>query len=603
MKNLLVAAVLSASIGCALPAPEPNVAVEMSATHVASDVVEALDQVVRTEMSANDITGVAVGLVTERGLAWGAGYGVCDRRTRTPVTVDTRFPIASITKPLTATGLLLLVQRDVLRLGDRVQSYLPDFSPPACTLATGPHATSSSQGITIRHVLSHHAGLVRDLQKGMVGPSHDDVDLVAELSQLFLADAPGTNYRYSNVGYAVLGTLIEEVTGVSYAEFMREAVFGPLGMSSTSVGVGPNDRNEFSFAAGHKITGLIIPRTHEVMPQERRDAAAGSVVSTVRDLSAFVAMLLGNGVAPSGRVLERSLAESMFQPPYPRQRMDEDDYALGFKIGKLSARPADARHGGTLDGYSSLIALVPEEGIGVVVLMNNNHPFARHYIANEAIRLWLDLDVDPMVRYRPVRNTVAPRSGHYVGVGDFSLHMELDLESNRMVLSGEKLSIVTERGSDVERFRIVKRIAGIGFPVAGAFNAEEAYLDFVSVESGVLPRITLWYRNLPLEMLFQPVPESVEVTGEPAADVTGTYRLSNDCKPFAAPGISAITVHRRDGLLLADVGGIGISRMVLHDSKATESTGAAYQALGTGETFRFEGDKLSFSGLEYEREE
>ena len=592
----LLAALFVVLAGCAHHAPREHARTGSPGTDVPAGLIDRVDEVVRSEMSRNRITGLAVGLVTDRGLVWGAGYGVTDRKTEAPVTVDTRFPVASITKPLTATALLALEQDGDVALDDPVSTYLPGFSPPR-------------DDITIRHLLSHHAGLVRDLQKGIVGPTSDDIDLASELSSILLADEPGTGYRYSNVGYALLGEVIEAATGSTYPELMRERVFEPLGMTRTSVGVGPADRAARGFAPGHRNVGLVVPRTREVVPQARRDASAGSVVSTVRDLAAFVGMLLAEGGTGTRPLLDAGRVASMFDPPFPRQPLDEDDYALGFKIGKLLPDPADARHGGTLEGYSTLIVLVPEARIGVVVLTNTDQPFARHYIANEAVGAWLDLNAEPSLRYRPAAKDPAARapgastamSGHYVGVGDFSLHLELDLESRRVVLSGEPLALVDEQDTDARRYRIVKRIVGIGVPVAGAFGADEAHLDFVAVESALLPRITLRYRNLPLEMYFRPVTDADRVGPEAAAAVTGRYELSQESTPYARPGLSSIDIYRSDGLLFADLEGADITRMVLREVRGAKLPGAVFQAVGTGETFRFDGGTLFVSGLAYRR--
>ena len=599
----LLAALFVVLAGCAHHAPREHVRTDSPGTGIPAGLIDRVDEVVRSEMSRNRITGLAVGLVTDRGLVWGAGYGVTDRQTRAPVTVDTRFPVASITKPLTATALLVLEQDGEVALDDPVSAHLPGFSPPLSgpvSAGAGDRAVSRDD-ITIRHLLSHHAGLVRDLQRGIVGPMSDEVELVTELSSLLLADAPGTGYRYSNVGYALLGEVIEAASGSTYPEFMRRRVFEPLGMMRTSVGVGPADRAAQGFAPGHRNVGLVVPRTREVVPQARRDVAAGSVVSTVRDLAAFAGMLLAEGETGTRSLLDAGRVASMFDPPFPLQPLDEDDYALGFKIGKLISDPADARHGGTLDGYSTLIVLVPEAKVGVVVLTNTDQPFARHYIANEVVREWLDLDVEPAPRHEATSARAGAQSGHYVGVGDFSLHLEIDLESDRIVLSGEPLALVGERDPDAQRYRIVKRILGFGVPVAEAFGADEAHLDFVAVESAVLPRITLRYRNLPLEMYFRPVPDAARVAPELAGTITGRYELSAESASFARRGLSSVDIYRSDGLLFADLEGADIARMVVREVPGTALAGEVFQAVGTGETFRFDGGTLFFSGLAYGR--
>lgn len=589
--------------GCATSRPgEPFTPALEGPISVPDSFIRQLDELVRREMDANAIPGLAIGVVTRDGLAWGGGYGVVRSGSNEAVTADTRFPIASVTKPLTAVAVMTLVEDGRVALSAPVSRYLPRFSPP-------PPRDDGDRPITVRHLLSHHGGLVRDYRKGMVGPSSEDVDIVSDISTLLLANPPGTVYRYSNVGYAVLGELIEAASGSSYEEYVGRALFSPLGMGDTRATIGVSAAESGRFAAGHERTGLVFSRMKPVEPATRRDTAAGAAVSTVRDLARFVTMLLNEGETADGRALLRreSVAE-LFDTPFPRRPLDEDDYALGFKIGKMTSDPVDVRHGGTLDGYATLIALVPEHGVGIVILSNADQPFARHHIANEAIRLWIDAELDevaprPTVAVPPER--LDALSGHYVGVGDFSLHLELDVPARRLVLSGEELALEQIDDAPAARYRVVKRIAGIGFPVAGAFGAHHAHLDFVSVADELLPRVVLTYAELPLEMPFIPIAAPEVRIPSTRRTRAGDYELAADSRRFAPPGLTAVTIFYRDGLMFADLNAGGISRMVLEPADLADSStglaGEVYQALGTGETFSFRNGVLRYSGLSFER--
>jgi CubicO group peptidase (beta-lactamase class C family) len=566
------------------------------------DSKDALDALIREEMTANSIPGVAVGIVTSEGLVRGAGYGVTRQgrandaaggAAASRVTVDTRFPIASITKPITAFAAVRLAEQGVLDLDAPVSRYLPDFDPP-----------NHWRAITARDLLSHHGGLVRDYQKGVEGPASNRVDIVGEASGVLLADPPGATYRYSNVGYSILGRVIAAVTGESYEEHTDGAVFGPLGMDRSLARL--PSRPAPDFALGHASVGLLGNRVEAVVPAERRDVAAGAAVSTVRDLAAFVAMLLREGTASDGtQVLAPDSVAALFTPPYPQGPLDEDDYALGWKLNGLDLPWPDASHGGTLDGYSTLIALVPDHDVGVIVLANGSQPFSRYVIAREAIALWLDEPIGAPVP-APGEEPVEPPSGHFVGVGDFSLHIELDVDARRLVLSGEELSLIASRGDGPPRYRIVKRILGIPFSVAGALNAEEAHLDFAVVDDRLLPRITLDYRDLALEMFFLPLPTTGTAFATSISE--STYSLAGESAPYAPLGPTRIRFTHADGFTFADLDAGGITRMVLRSVADSELSGGVFQAQGTGETFRFEsseggGERLFYSGLWFDHEE
>ena len=581
------------------------------ATTVHSEV--ALDAVIREEMDTNAIPGLAVGIVTSDGLVWGTGYGLTGRgRTddaagdapASQVTVDTQFPIASVTKSITAVAAVRLAEQRVLDLDAPVSRYLPDFAPP-----------NPWRAITVRDLLSHHGGLVRDYQRGIEGPASSTVDIVTEASGLLLADPPGAAYRYSNVGYSILGRVIAAVTGETYEEHIDDTVFGPLGMSRSLVRLPSQPAS--GFALGHASVGLLGNRVRTIVPAERRDVAAGSAVSTVRDLAAFVAMLLREGVAGDGTpLLAPGSVTALFTPPYPQGPLDEDDYALGFKMNGLDLPWPDASHGGTLEGYSTLIALVPDQDVGVIVLSNASQPFSRYVIAREAVAQWLDVPLEaPSTHDTTPPSAVAGDrpSGHFVGVGDFSLHIELDVEARRLVLSGEELALVPVRGADPQRFRIVKRILGIPFSVAGALNAEEAHLDFAVVDDRLLPRITLAYRDLALEMFFLPLPAATDGTAFATAIPESTYALAEESVAYAPLGPTRIRFAHADGLTFADLDAGGITRMVLRSVGEDEAAGAGlagdvFQAQGTGETFRFrssvgDGERLFYSGLWFDRVE
>jgi len=154
----------------------------------------------------------------------------------------------------------------------------------------------------------------------------------------------------------------------------------------------------------------------------------------------------------------------------------------------------------------------------------------------------------------------------------------------------------------------VKRILGVPFSVAGVLSAEEAHLDFAVVDDRLLPRITLDYRDLALEMLFLPLPSTTAGTAFATSIPESAYSLAPESVAYATLGPTRIRFIHADGFTFADLDAGGITPMVLRSVADSELSGGVFQAQGTGETFRLErseggGERLFYSGLWFDRVE
>jgi CubicO group peptidase (beta-lactamase class C family) len=214
----------------ALPAP----AAADPFARVADWILEALDQ--------DDAPSLAVAVARDGAMLWAAGFGYADRERRVPATPDTRYSLASVTKPLTATGLMRLVERGLIDLDRPVGDYLPDT--PLTLRAGAPGA------VTVRRVASHMAGLPVHHHFFVEGERSPPpiAETIRRYGQILLP--PGQRFRYSNLGYGLLGHIGARLTGQSYAAFMHAEVFAPLGMTRTSVGVGPDERHDYAVRYG-----------------------------------------------------------------------------------------------------------------------------------------------------------------------------------------------------------------------------------------------------------------------------------------------------------------------------------------------------------------
>lgn len=198
---------------------------------VDSSASVAIDRYLTTEMQQRQIPGLALAVCYQGKILKQKGYGVADVQQQVPVTTETVFELASITKQFTASAIMLLRQEGKLQLDDEIHVYLPD-------------APENWRGVTVRHLLTHTSGLP-DMAHGFSGFSDSTfgpigIDISAEKAyRAARADtlyaAPGEQYTYSDVGYFLLGLIVQQASGMPYRDFMQTRIFGPVGMTHTYI--------------------------------------------------------------------------------------------------------------------------------------------------------------------------------------------------------------------------------------------------------------------------------------------------------------------------------------------------------------------------------
>ena len=325
--------------------------------------------------------GLAVALVRHGRIAWAAGYGVADQATGEPVTPATRFQAASVSKPVTAWGVLRLVEQGRIDLDEPVVGRLRRWCPPPSPF--------KSDGITVRRLLSHTAGLS---VHGYVGQTLDrplpaiDASLAGEGGGSFpveLLDAPGRRWLYSGGGYSVLQLLVEELTGRPFADVMQTEVLGPLGMTASSF----QWHRTAATACPHDVDGCQVP---DFVFAEQ---AAAGLVTTAPDLARFAAAALpGPEGEPPGRGVLRPAGVRLALTPAPGTG---GRWGLGYAFGLLPDGDRLAYHEGANRGWRAGLALLPDRGTGIVVLANSDAGSAP---INAVVRQWVRLSTKPRRR-------------------------------------------------------------------------------------------------------------------------------------------------------------------------------------------------------------
>jgi CubicO group peptidase (beta-lactamase class C family) len=325
---------------------------------VRTGLVQAVEGAARQALAASTTPGLAVALVYHGQVVWAAGYGVADRTTGQPVTAATRFQAASLSKPVTAWGVLRLVEAGRIGLDEPVVGHLRRWRPPPSRF--------DADGLTVRRLLSHTAGLS---VHGYVGQTSDrplpsiEASLAGETGDGFpveLLAAPGRGWLYSGGGYSVLQLLVEELTGRPFVDYLQAEVLDPLGMTASSF----QWSRTFETARPHDANGRAIP---DFVFAEQ---AAAGLVTTAPDLARFLAAALaGPRGEPGGRGVLSPAGVGLALTAAPAT---EGRWGLGYGLGILAGGDRLAYHEGANRGWRAGLALLPDRRAGIALPANGD---------------------------------------------------------------------------------------------------------------------------------------------------------------------------------------------------------------------------------------
>ncbi|WP_419862187.1 serine hydrolase domain-containing protein [Candidatus Palauibacter sp.] len=319
---------------------------------------------IQSALVAWDQPSMAVAVAVGGEVVWEEGFGWADRERRIPATEHTMYSLASISKPITATGLMILVERGLVDLDAPANDYL------------GPAKIEGrawdAAGATVRRVASHTAGLPLHYQFFYEDEPYRRPHMDETIRRYAnLVTAPDERWNYSNLGYGILDYIIERVSGQSYMDFMRDEVFHPLGLTRTSVDIGPGLED---------FTATRYATDQSPIPFYDFDHPGGSAVfSSAHDLVRFGMFHLGHDLDHQRRILSDASIEAMRQPI--RESAPDNAYGIGWTIRDLPGGLTLQRHGGGMGGVRTELAIAPEENAAVVVLSNSATPLTG-YISN-----------------------------------------------------------------------------------------------------------------------------------------------------------------------------------------------------------------------------
>lgn len=334
--------------------PSAFVILLCAAATAGSTVPAQLDAILK-DYGRADAPGASVLVAQDGKVLYRKAFGLADLEERTPVTTATNFRLASVTKQFTATAVLLLAERGKLSLDDPLTRFFPGFA-------------GAAHGVKVRHLLGHTSGLLdyEDLiRPGTTVPlkDRDVLDLVGRQDRLYFA--PGSRFRYSNTGYALLALIVEKVSGRSFARFLEENIFDPLGMAGTVAheeGISKVERRAY----GYSEKSGRFERTDQSLTSAV--LGDGGIYSSVEDLWLWDQALYGTRLLPA-----ETLAMA-FQAGAPTSDQPGSGYGYGWYVASHRGTRKIWHYGETI-GFSTYLARYPDRRLTIILLTNRNDNF------------------------------------------------------------------------------------------------------------------------------------------------------------------------------------------------------------------------------------
>ncbi len=332
------------------------------------------DRQLSRAMKSGHMVGLSAAIIDKNGVLWSRGFGYTNKKEKALTTEKTLYRVGSITKLFTATAILQLAEQGTLNLDDAVSQHLPDFSAHGCF---------DNKAITIAQLLTHQSGLPHSYESGFW--SRDDWrQLSSSLSCDMMLYPPNTQIGYSNIGYTLLGQIIEKVSGERYERYISKYIFSPMGMQSAGFEFDGESDKVLLEKLSHSYT---YTRKYAVEPT-LRDIPAGGMYANVGALAKFAQHMLNyQALVAKGVFKQEASAEQIFSSHGLSNALNMDlkiGWSWFLKPSPLNDGSFIAEHSGSNKYHHSIIQLLPKQGIAVILLANSG---SRDHLSEVADKL------------------------------------------------------------------------------------------------------------------------------------------------------------------------------------------------------------------------
>ncbi len=335
----------------------------------------------------NTLDGVSIGVVNETGLIWSSSAGYANREHKVLASENTVYRVGSLSKLLTATAILQLEEKRLIDIDQAVSAYIPRFYYKT--------RFSESGVITARHLLTHLSGLPSNINK-VHWTEERFTDLVERLRTEYASYPTDFILNYSNVGYSLLGTIIEENTNYLFEDYIQKHLFDPLEMTDSNF-------NPYGSTITDAATGYKKQIAQTNLPV--RDIPALGLNSSLVDMSHFITAILNHGVYNHKRILDADSVKSMITIQNKHVSLDFDQLiGMPWFINKVNDEQQTliVEHGGTTINFSSQVMLAPEHQLGIIILSNTSQVnTAINKIAKQLIDVLISNSEKNIISYIP----------------------------------------------------------------------------------------------------------------------------------------------------------------------------------------------------------
>jgi len=377
--------------------------------------VSVLDTIIRNNLKQQRIPGAAVALVHEGRVIFSRCYGYGDTGKEVAITEDTYFMVGSLTKSFTALAVLKLIEQGKINPHADIRKYIPDFSIK--------NLYDGEVPITVNHLLTHTSGLMIDYYAHLTGEKkYSNADLLSQLRNEYLCFKPGSASKYSNIGYRLLGMMIEQVTGERFESYLGKEVFEPLGLNKSSFGY--TDDMALHMSKGHN-------GDTEITRVDNEDKSASGLFSTLKDMTVFLKFLSSEAIPSTGGINHDNIIDSIIKNANPAIDTFYDSkniYSSGWYLNSYQFQGVHTvlSSSGNINGFSTAMTYLPEERLGIIVLTNSSLGWkANMDIIARGLRGMIDAARGPGTRGPDIENQKNIEStaeyeslcGRYVGFG------------------------------------------------------------------------------------------------------------------------------------------------------------------------------------------
>lgn len=320
-------------------------------------------EIVESVVKKKNLVGISFAVTYKDKILYKDAIGYQEKSTKAKASTQTAFAIGSITKLLTVTAIMQLVEQEKINLNESIEKYIPEFSIKT-------RFSGKEKDYSIRNLMTHHSGLPSDYLKGLISKEVWTIDALIDALKFDYQPVPSnTISTYSNVAFSLLGKVIENVSGLTYEDYIHQYIFEPLEMRHSAF------RDDHPNVKGRLSKGYS--KKEELNRYPMRDVAAGACVTSVEDMSNFMQMYLNNGSYKGKQILKPSSIKALWKHQNENIALDFDfEIGLTWRLGNnqgvsnfVQSTPIKMHTGSTVL-FCNILMLAPEKDIGVVVMEN-----------------------------------------------------------------------------------------------------------------------------------------------------------------------------------------------------------------------------------------